>query len=212
MVLKSIVCFLMLKRFVNKLCKKILFFNERTTDFYNNLISATPFGQAPVLYVDDDKFVLPETLAIYRYLAAKHGAIPDSLEDQALVNAYADHIQDFTSKIALFINSIFQKKPREHILEYRTDFLSFFNDRLVPDLKKQLEKNGTGWIVGNKPTWVDFFLADVVDSHRYWRDEDDDELLGEILKHHDRVFGLPGLEERVAGRKELFPPKDMLKF
>ncbi|KAE9545827.1 hypothetical protein FO519_010961, partial [Halicephalobus sp. NKZ332] len=66
----------------------------------------TPFGQVPVLYVDDDKLVLPETLAIYRYLAAKHGAIPDSLEDQALCDAYADHVQDYMSKLVLFVYAV----------------------------------------------------------------------------------------------------------
>ena len=173
---------------------------------------ATPFGLVPVLYVDGDKFVLPETLAIYRYLAAKHGALPDSLEDQAVANAYGDHIQDWMSKLNLFVGAIFSKKPREQILEYRADFVNFFRDRMVPDLKKQLEKNGTGWVIGNKPTWIDFMLADVIDEHLYWREENDDELLGEILKHHDRVFGLPGLEERIKERKQLFPPKDTFKY
>ena len=165
-----------------------------------------------MLYVDNDKLILPETLAIYRYLGTKHGAIPDSPEDRALVDAYGDHVQDYTSRLSLFVGSVFQKKPREQILEYAMESTKFFNDRLVPDLKKQLEKNGTGWIVGDKPTWIDFIVADTIDNYLYWREVDDDEVLGDLLKHHDKVFGLPGLEKRVKERKNLFPPKDTFKF
>ncbi|KAE9552095.1 hypothetical protein FO519_004675 [Halicephalobus sp. NKZ332] len=172
----------------------------------------TPFGQVPVLYVDDDKLVLPETLAIYRYLASKHGAVPDSLEDRALCDAYADHVQDYMSKIVLFILAIFEKKPKERILEYREDASKFLQERLFPDLQKQLEKNGTGWMVGGKPTWLDFFVADTVDNDLYWKEEGDDEVPEELLKHREKVFGLPGLEKRVEERKHLFPPKDLLKF
>ncbi|KAE9546760.1 hypothetical protein FO519_010028, partial [Halicephalobus sp. NKZ332] len=174
--------------------------------------ATTPFGQVPVLYVDDDKLVLPETMAIYRYLAAKHGAIPDSLEDQALCDAYADHIQDFMSKVSLFIMSVTTKMPRERIVEYLTDYTKFVQERLVPDLKKQLEKNGTGWIVGDKPTWVDFLIADIIDNHLYWRETNDDEIIGELLKYREKVFGLPGLEKRLEERKTLFPPRDTPKM
>ena len=116
------------------------------------------------------------------------------------------------SKLGLFVNAIFAKKPREHILEYRDEFIKFFRERLVPDLLKQLKENGTGWIVGNKPTWIDFMVSDVIDDHLYWRDENDDEALGELLKHREKVFGLPGLEKRLEERKSLFPSKDLLKF
>ncbi|KAE9552096.1 hypothetical protein FO519_004676 [Halicephalobus sp. NKZ332] len=189
-------------------------FEDKTfeSEEWPTIKSTTPFGQVPVLYVDDDKLVLPETLAIYRYLAAKHGAVPDSLEDRALCDAYADHVQDFVSKFGIFVIAIFTKKPRERIVEYQADSLKFLHERLVPDLNKQLAKNGTGWIVGDKPTWLDFFVADTVDWHVYWRNENDDEILGGLLKHREKVFGLPGLEKRLEERKTLFHPKDMLKF
>lgn len=176
-----------------------------------NLISATPFGQAPVLYVDD-KLAIPETTAIYRYLGAKHGGIPDSLEDQAIADAFGDHIQDFMFKLSLFIHAIMQKKPRERIEEYKAGFLTFVHERFFPDLEKQLEKNGTGWIIGNKPTWIDFMVSEAVDGHLYWKDEDEKEVPGLLLEHRERVFGLPGLEKRVEERKQLFPPKEMFKY
>ncbi|KAE9552092.1 hypothetical protein FO519_004672 [Halicephalobus sp. NKZ332] len=172
----------------------------------------TPFGQVPILYVDDDKLVLPETLAIYRYLASKHGAVPDSLEDRALCDAYADHVQDYMSKVVLFFYAIIHQKPKERILEYREESLKFIQERLFPDLQKQLEKNGTGWMVGDKPTWLDFFVADVVDNHLYWKEENGDEVPEKLLNHREKVFSLPGLENRVDERKNLFPPKDMFKL
>lgn len=176
------------------------------------MISATPFGHVPVLYVDDGKLVLPETLAIYRYLAAKHGALPDSLEGQALADAYGNHAQDYMSKLIIFVVSIFQKKPREQILENRENFVNFYNDRLALDFKKQLEKNGTGWMIGDRPTWIDFMIADITDSHFYWREETEREIPEELVRHRDKVFGLPGLEKRVEGRKYLFSPKEKFKF
>ncbi|KAE9552090.1 hypothetical protein FO519_004670, partial [Halicephalobus sp. NKZ332] len=88
----------------------------------------------------------------------------------------------------------------------------FLQERLFPDLQKQLEKNGTGWMVGDKPTWLDFLVADVVDNHLYWKEENGDEVPEKILNHREKVFSLPGLENRVDERKNLFPPKDMFKF
>ena len=172
---------------------------------------ATPFGQVPVLYVDGDKFVLPESFAIYRYLAAKHGAIADSLEDQALCDAYGEHVRDYRSKITVFMNAKFAKKPDELTNEYLADATNYLHERLIPDLKKQLEKNETGWVVGDKPTWLDFYVADVIDNHLHWRDEKEKEIPEVLLQHRDKVFGLPGLEKRIEERKYLFPTADTLK-
>ncbi|KAE9552097.1 hypothetical protein FO519_004677 [Halicephalobus sp. NKZ332] len=188
-------------------------FEDKTFKFseWPAIKPTTPFGHVPVLYVDGDKFVLPETLTIYRYIGAKHGAIADSLEDQALCDAYGDHVKDYRSKITLYMNAIFTKKQDELAKEYLADGIKYLHERLLPDLNKQLDKNGTGWMVGNKPTWLDFYVADVVDNHLHWRDQNDDEFLGGLLKHREKVFGLPGLEKRLEERKSSFPTEDMLK-
>ena len=162
-----------------------------------------------MLYVDGDKLVLPESCAIYRYLATKHGAIPDSLEDQALCDAYGEHVRDYRFKLTIFMNAKFAKKSDEQISEYLADSTNYLHERLIPDLKKQLEKNGTGWIIGDKPTWLDFYVAETIDGYVYWRNEKEQEVPEELLQHRDKVFGLPGLEKRVEERKHLFPPKDI---
>uniref|UniRef100_A0AC34Q2C6 Glutathione S-transferase n=1 Tax=Panagrolaimus sp. JU765 TaxID=591449 RepID=A0AC34Q2C6_9BILA len=180
-------------------------YTDEYVDFadWPKIKEATPFGQLPVLKCDCG-LQLPETTAIYRYIGAKHGAVADTLEEQALCDALADHLQDYMSKLSLFIGGIMGKKlPRERLQEYLDESNKFFIERLVPDLNKQLKKNGTGYLVGKKPTWVDFIVADTMDSHLYFSDNADKDQLGELIQHKDKIFGLPGVQKRVEERKDL---------
>uniref|UniRef100_A0AC34RHR3 Glutathione S-transferase n=1 Tax=Panagrolaimus sp. JU765 TaxID=591449 RepID=A0AC34RHR3_9BILA len=181
-------------------------------DDWPKIKETTPFGQVPVLKCDCG-LQLPETTAIYRYIGAKHGAVADSLEEQALCDALADHLQDYMSKLVLFIRAIMGKQlPRERIQEYLDDADKFLIERLAPDFNKQLKKNDTGYLVGKKPTWVDFIVADTIDNHLYFTDNADKDQLGELVQHRDKIFGLPGLEKRVEERKGLYPPRETFKF
>uniref|UniRef100_A0AC34PYF0 GST N-terminal domain-containing protein n=1 Tax=Panagrolaimus sp. JU765 TaxID=591449 RepID=A0AC34PYF0_9BILA len=85
----------------------------------------TPFGQIPVLKFENG-FELPETVAIYRYIGAKHGAIAETLEECAICDAIADHVQDFMTKMVTFVFSIFFKAPRERILENQQEAKKYF--------------------------------------------------------------------------------------
>ncbi|KAE9546132.1 hypothetical protein FO519_010656, partial [Halicephalobus sp. NKZ332] len=52
------------------------------------------FGQIPVLKILDKGIELPQSVAILRYLATKHGGLGETPEDNAIIDSFADLIQD----------------------------------------------------------------------------------------------------------------------
>ncbi|GMT23181.1 hypothetical protein PFISCL1PPCAC_14478, partial [Pristionchus fissidentatus] len=56
-----------------------------------------PFGQMPLLEVDGKP--LPQSYAIFRYLANEFGFVGDSPFESAWVDALADQHRDYTSEI-----------------------------------------------------------------------------------------------------------------
>lgn len=179
---------------------------------FKNLFLATPFGKLPVFNVDHDVLMIPETIAIYHYIAAKHGGLPASIEDQVMCDAYGEHLQDYLYKSGLFHEAVFQNKPKEEIQKLHDEAVKYLKERIIPDLNKQLLNNGKGFLVGHEYTWVDFMAADIIDTHLHWSENADKDELGEVVKHRDRIFALPGLKNRLIERQLLFPPKEIYNF
>ena len=73
-----------------------------------------PFHQVPVLTVNDE-IDIAHTPVIYRYIGAKHGAIADTLEDQALCDAFAEHINTFFIYVRATFKSKLQNEPEEKV-------------------------------------------------------------------------------------------------
>uniref|UniRef100_A0AC34RSU9 GST N-terminal domain-containing protein n=1 Tax=Panagrolaimus sp. JU765 TaxID=591449 RepID=A0AC34RSU9_9BILA len=71
-------------------------------DEWPKIKESTPFGKLPVLISNEENFILPETLAIYRFLAMKHGGFPEKLEEQVLCDSFGHHIRDYLLKVGLF--------------------------------------------------------------------------------------------------------------
>jgi len=62
-----------------------------------NLISDTPFGQVPVLYIDDKP--LPQSGAIVRYLAREFNLAGESCQQQAWADALYETVVENVSKL-----------------------------------------------------------------------------------------------------------------
>jgi len=109
-------------------------------------------GKVPILEVGD--FSLPQSKAIERYLARKLGMMGDSEEEEALVDAMAEHVRD--------INDAYQRKGVFFMKdeEQKAELQKKWYEEELPDWLSKLEKalpGSGGFAVGSKAS-----LADVV--------------------------------------------------
>lgn len=80
--------------------------------------------------------------------------------------------------------------------------MATIHDSFVPIFSKQLQENGSGFLVGKNVTWVDFLLADIVDRIAKLFPENQHKLLEPLLGHRDKILSLPNLEKRLEERKK----------
>ncbi|XP_072498561.1 glutathione S-transferase A4-like [Notamacropus eugenii] len=112
------------------------------------------FQQVPLVEIDGMK--LTQTRAILSYLAAKYNLYGKDLKETTLINMYTDGIEDLMVMIMThyFKPAEEKKKEMEFILEKS-------KSRYFPVFEKAL-KNGQDYLVGNKFSWADIHLLEVI--------------------------------------------------
>ncbi|KAF8367217.1 hypothetical protein PRIPAC_85046 [Pristionchus pacificus] len=120
----------------------------------------TPFGQMPVLEVDGKE--IPQSYAIFRYLAKEHGFAGVSAYQRALVDALADQHKDYTGEIAsaMVVFMGFAPGDKDALVK---DVAEPARDKyfsILEKIAKGNEKNG--FFIGASLTWVDLLIADFV--------------------------------------------------
>jgi len=116
----------------------------------------TPFGQIPLLDIDNGKFVLSQSKAIARYLGNEFNLVPKDHIQAARGDMLVDGYDDLTQKFVPFHQeqdpakkkALWPKLEAEHL----TPFLKLY--------EKFLTDNGTTYFLTNSITWADVFLFD----------------------------------------------------
>ncbi|GMS93298.1 hypothetical protein PENTCL1PPCAC_15471, partial [Pristionchus entomophagus] len=124
------------------------------------LKAKTPFGQIPLLEVDGQP--LPQSFAIFRYLAKEFGFAGGSPFEAAWVDAIADQQKDYLSEIrpALMVYLGMAQGDKEQLVK---DVAIPARDKFFTLLEKIAKDNGSnGHFVGHSLTWIDLMLADHV--------------------------------------------------
>uniref|UniRef100_A0AC34GY66 Glutathione S-transferase n=1 Tax=Panagrolaimus sp. ES5 TaxID=591445 RepID=A0AC34GY66_9BILA len=118
-----------------------------------------PFGQGPVLVIDKT-VKLAQTPAILHFLAKEHGLEPEGNLNQAVAEMFALQCQDAMVAIRPWIMSVLHKESEEKVTEsWNTVAVPQFRDTFGKFFEAQLKKNGSGYLVGDKISWVDFLAA-----------------------------------------------------
>ena len=139
-------------------------FKDSTFDMQKDWPSvkpSLPFGQGPVLVIDKTTKIA-QTVAIMHFLAKEHGLEPEGNLNQAFAEMYAQQCQDAIIAVRPWIWTILHKEGEEKIAEaWNTIAVPQFRDTFAKFFEAQLKKNGSGYLVGDKMTWVDFLAANL---------------------------------------------------
>ncbi|CAD6197979.1 unnamed protein product [Caenorhabditis auriculariae] len=152
-----------------------LSFDER-----NTLKSTTPWGKVPVLEIDGEQYF--QSLAIARYLAHKFGFGGKSLEEQLLVDGWAEQQREFAFEYfkPYVMATVYDVKP----LEEQKKETKYFEKGSIDWLKRvveQVEKSGSGFLAPCGLTYADLFVADQITTMKNL--------------FADTVIGIPGVED-----------------
>ncbi|GMS81631.1 hypothetical protein PENTCL1PPCAC_3806, partial [Pristionchus entomophagus] len=122
--------------------------------------ASMPFGKMPLLEVNGKP--LPQSYAIFRYLAREFGFVGDSPFAAAWVDAVADQFKDYFDEIKslLFVHFGFAQGDKEKMMK---DVAIPARDKFFPMLEKIAKDNhNNGHFVGASLTWVDLLIAEHV--------------------------------------------------
>jgi len=119
-----------------------------------------PFGQVPVLEVDGKQ--LTQFMAIMRYVARKHGLEADDEWDRTVADELATSWLDEQIHVA----GAWQEPDKDL---KKQKFQKIIDDFVTPRLKitdERIAKNPSGFIAGNKVTWCDFVLYNMLGMNK----------------------------------------------
>jgi len=127
-------------------------------DQWPNLKAGTPFGQVPVLQVDDVKLCQSNTCA--RYLARKYNLAGKTELDQAQADMIVDCMEDSIKPILGFFMEKDEAKKAEAKKKYADEQLPGYLTHLEAILKAN--HGGDKFFVGSERTWADLAFINFV--------------------------------------------------
>jgi len=160
----------------------------------------TPMGQVPVLEVDGQQIC--QSMAIARYLAKKFGLVPVNELDAARADMFVDGVSDLFPHIRPVFMAIMAGDEGKKTEAWNT----FKTEQLPPFLEKYeafLKKNGTGFLVGDKLSWADIVVAEIL--NRFVTIFDKPTLLSghqNLIDLMNKVHELPNIKKYVDGRPQ----------
>ncbi|KAK6056135.1 glutathione S-transferase protein [Cooperia oncophora] len=151
-----------------------------------------PFGQMPVLDVNGKR--LGQSNAIARYLAKQFDAW-----EEAVVDSIVDQYKEFSTEIRPFLRVYlgFEKGDldaitKEVFLPNREKFFTY--------MKRFLTSNKSGYLVGNKLTWADLYLAEMAEFEK--KVPELYEGFPEVKAHSEKIRSIPTLKKWIETRPE----------
>ncbi|CAK7310121.1 Glutathione S-transferase [Vulpes lagopus] len=128
-----------------------------TREEFEKLIQGGTLMYEQVPMVEIDGMNLVETRAILRYLAAKYNLYGRNIQEQAWIDMYVEGLKDLSDMIMFFPLSLPGEKEMnlEYILERATT-------KFFPVYEKALRDHGQDFLVGNRLSWADIQLLEVI--------------------------------------------------
>ncbi|KAM3932187.1 glutathione S-transferase 3-like isoform 1-T2 [Leptodactylus fuscus] len=128
-----------------------------TREQFEDLIrdGALLFEQVPLVEIDGMKLV--QTQAILQYIAAKYNLYGKDLKERALIDMYVGGSTDLMLPF-MYYPFIEPEKKEEHL----NNVLDKAKNRYFPVFEKILRDHGKNYLVGNRFSWADVHLLEVI--------------------------------------------------
>jgi len=152
-----------------------------------------PWGNMPVL--EEDGKVIAQSGAILRYLGKKYGMFGTNDFEAAKIDEMIEASNDLRQAVFKVFMEADAAKKTEGQAKLASETFPFFCKRW----SAILEKNGTGYLVGNKLSIADLHVA----SYLQIFSETSPDLLKEfphLQKHQAAVFNAKGIKEWIEKR------------
>lgn len=152
-----------------------------------------PLSKVPVLEVEAG--VLAESRAIARYVARENGLIGKNSFETALCDMLIDSVYDLFEGAMAWQRETDETKKAELLKHFLTETAP----PVLTNYRSIIEKNGTGYFVGDSLTWADIGLAyaldclskidsSIIDAH------------APLKAHIDKVLSLPNIKAWIDKR------------
>ncbi|CAB02292.2 glutathione transferase [Caenorhabditis elegans] len=115
-------------------------------------------------YSDPNEFEIPQSGAINSYLARKFGFAGKTAKDQAWVDATTDLYKDFFEVFRKMIRARRNKLPADELAKLTSEILIPARHPYFEILNGILERNKSGYLVGDDITLADLAISENVDS------------------------------------------------
>ncbi|XP_052124066.1 glutathione S-transferase-like isoform X2 [Frankliniella occidentalis] len=161
-------------------------------DQFEKVKSKMPFGQMPVLHVDDK--IYAQSTAISRYLAKQVGLSGKDDLENLLIDQAVDLFHDFRQKIGDWFYDPIPASKAAKVAQLKDHFPFYLNKF------EQIVKENNGFLVNGKLTWADVFFVAPLNYFKYINKRDFLEgypLLQELVK---KVESTPAIASYIAKR------------
>ncbi|KAK6739292.1 hypothetical protein RB195_020999 [Necator americanus] len=156
-----------------------------------------PFGQVPVLEVDGKQ--LAQSFAIARFLARQWGLSGSNAFDEAVVDSLADQYADYCVEVKPYVYTLLGFMNAGDLEQLKKDVMMPGRDKFLRFITKFLKKSKSGFLVGEKVTWVDLLISEHVADMSSRMPEYLDGF-PEVKAHMVQVRALPKLKEWIETR------------
>ncbi|KAH7703834.1 glutathione S-transferase family member gst-3 [Aphelenchoides avenae] len=172
---------------------------------FSATLDKMPLRQLPTLEVKSNgkSFMNGQTTAILCFQARKFGLEPQEDPDKAFCDMYGEQVQDLADHVAQWQLRLYTQSATELEAEFFKGKVVALANRIGKLFGTVIGSNPSGFVVGSKVTWVDIFLAELVDKLYAFHKRDD--LFKDyptIEQHHRKVYALPELQEYVDNRAD----------
>jgi len=156
------------------------------------------YGKVPVLELENGK-QLNQSATIARYLAEKHNLAGKDDWEKAKVNEVVDFQKDVYTELAPYFYNVlgYREGNKEQL---RKDVYEPGVARILPLYEKLLKESGSGYFAPSGLTFVDFMVADYLNT---WVERVEPDMLKthpELAAFVKRVHSLPQLQSYIASR------------
>ncbi|CAD5213291.1 unnamed protein product [Bursaphelenchus okinawaensis] len=167
---------------------------------YTKIKLDPPLPRMPYLTVDG-KLEICYTSCVLEYLGDVFGLNLHTVEERALARVWGVRLNDYINELKpLYYAKLYSEQ--QHNLEnaISTTYEKVMMQDFCVLMETQIKLNGSGFIVGKKLSWIDFYVAHFVDMNMKLVQNADYSRFPYILKHKNMFFKLPQLTNYLKNR------------